>query len=760
MEPHTWWDYFKRKIKGKLIEIGIKTKREENNQLEDLQNRLKQKENDNTTEMRDILKIKQDIKKIQTDKLNGYLLRAKIDQQKYMDKPSKYFYALEKARNKSKNIIELINNKGEVVNSKPKILDTIENFYQDLYGMGKTDEHEKQNIYNALECLKLKENATTLGDLVDEPELRNALNQMSNNKSPGSDGLTKEFYTVFWEDLKEELIETINNIYLRGEMTDSQKMAIVKLIYKKGNPKELKNWRPISLLNIDYKLLSKIMANRLKKVMSKITGKDQYCGIPKKSIHTANSILTNIWDIENTYSRSKLMFLLIDQKKAFDRVDHQYLFGTLKALNLPENFIHWVQCMYKNVYSQIEINGTLTKKINIKRSVRQGCPLSMLLFVLSAEGLAEMIRQNQSIKGYKITPSSEKKIVAYADDTTLLLTDKVSIQQSLETIERYCNASGAMINKEKTEVLITGPWKIRDIREVLAWAKDEATILGITYSKNNMGQKIFSNIIKEIKGKMEIWGKRAHNIVGRSHLLNIYALPKILYRLRHIDMPNDLHKTLNREIFNFVWNQPIQPIQQSKIAKPRHLGGTGLIDLHTRQKAMWQQEAYEMVEFPNLEENLLRRARLGPIPNLSKTWREKNQAIKHVNMTEIKSARTKYLRLFLKDHIPSKQKLKDIYNNIMEETQPISEETRTQFRLLNRIEDPKQWQYGYHTLHEGHITRYWLYSRGFSSKDIMKSKGQCTNCQKGHPRTLLRGMQTHKTTKRQTKTRTQHRHLL
>ena len=551
---------------------------------------------------------------------------------------------------------------------------------------------------------------------------------MSNKKSPGSDGLTKEFYLTFWEDLKEDLCEMMNNTYLKEELCESQKEAIVKLIYKKGCPRELKNWRPISLLNIDYKILSKILANRLKTLMPQLVGKDQYCGVPNRSISTANSILTNIWDIECKYRRSKLMYLLIDQKKAFDRVNHEYLFGTLKALNLPENFITWVKLMYRDVYSYIEINGKLTKKIHIKRSVRQGCPLSMLLFVITAEGLAQMIKTNNNIKGYKITPNQEKKLVAYADDTTLILTEPNSLQEAFKQITNYCSTSGAELNQEKTEIIIMGPWKIRDLREVLSLVKDEVTILGIKYCAENMGKLNYTPIVTEIRGKMEIWGKRAHNMMGRSHLLNIYAFPKLLYRMRHIEIPKEIKKQLTVEMFKFIWQQDIQTIGQQKIARPRNLGGTGLFDLDTRQQALWLQETNEIVVEPNAEVNLLRRAILGPIPNLSKYFRENKIQIKHVNMTEISSNKTKYIRKNLGNKIPMENKVRIIYENMHEERAPIGFNELEQFSHLNQIKHAKLWQYGYLTAHRGHKTRHWLYSKNFSIKDVQKSKGQCTKC--------------------------------
>ena len=428
--------------------------------------------------MQEIIELKGKIHDIHKEHLEASRIRARIEKLKYMDKPSKYFYDLEKMRGKSKNIEELSNENGNTINTKEDILAEIEHFYTKLYSQEPTNKTEQEKIYKLLEKKQIDPSEMeTLGDFITTKEIKTALNQMQSNKSPDSDGIPNEFYKTFWPELKEELCEMLNNIYIKQSLSQTQKQAIIKLLYKKGDPRELKNWRPISLLNTDYKILSKIMANRLKPKMEILIGKDQYCGVPNRSINTANSILTNIWNMEKKYIKNKLIYLMIDQQKAFDRVDHQYLLRTLKALNLPDNFIDWVKIMYTDIYSNIEINGTTTQDIKISRSVRQGCPLSMLLFILTAEGLAEKIRANPEIKGYNITPNIEKKIAAYTDDTTLILTTKKSIDESLKMIEEYCNASGALTNIEKTEAIILGPWKLKDLREILSWIKDRVKIL-------------------------------------------------------------------------------------------------------------------------------------------------------------------------------------------------------------------------------------------------------------------------------------------
>ena len=164
--------------------------------------------------------------------------------------------------------------------------------------------------------------------------------------------------------------------------------------------------------------------------MPNLIGRDQYCGIPNRSIHNAHDILHNIWEIELKRRQNKLMYLLIDQQKVFDRLDHSYLFKILRANNLPAKFINWVELMYKDVKSKVEVNGAYTNTINIERSVRQGCPLSMLLFIIAAEGLLDKLRTNKNTKGYPITRRQYKnfKVVAYADDITLIITEENDIQ--------------------------------------------------------------------------------------------------------------------------------------------------------------------------------------------------------------------------------------------------------------------------------------------------------------------------------------------
>ena len=192
--------------------------------------------------MNKILELKNTINEIHKDKLDAYQIRARLDRLQYMDKPSKYFYDLEKIRGKSKNIDELKSKEGTILTRKEDILNEIENFYTKLYDREPTDKHQDK-IYQLIKEKKIPQ-TETIGNLITPKEVKTALNQMQNNKSPGADGLPKEFYITFWSELKEDICEMLNNIFLKKSLSNSQKQAIIKLLYKKGDPKELEAREP------------------------------------------------------------------------------------------------------------------------------------------------------------------------------------------------------------------------------------------------------------------------------------------------------------------------------------------------------------------------------------------------------------------------------------------------------------------------------------------------------------------------------------
>ena len=261
----------------------------------------------------DVLNKRKNIEKTREE---GARVRARFTEINKFNRPTKEFYKYEKQIQAKGSINALIDKTGKEIYTKEEIMGEIQEYYQTLYKKETSSNVEIQKNCDILKNKAIeKEEAEKLGSLITEKEIKTALKQMKNEKSPGSDGLTKEFYIIFWNDLKDILEEMLNNIYLANSLSESQKEGVIKLLYKKGNTKELKNWRPISLLNIDYKILTKILANRVKEVLPKIIDQDQACGIKGRSIHDHLEILTSLTEITNdkTVPRPGIAFLAVNQ---------------------------------------------------------------------------------------------------------------------------------------------------------------------------------------------------------------------------------------------------------------------------------------------------------------------------------------------------------------------------------------------------------------------------------------------------------------
>ena len=182
-----------------------------------------------------------------------------------------------------------------------------------------------------------------------------------------------------------------NSSFAEQSLPESLQTSVTRLIFKKrGDVKDLKNWRPISLLNTDYKILSKAITLRLSRVLGSLVDPDQTCSVPGRSITSNVTLLRDVLDYIERTNEPRILVSL-DQEKAFDRVNHSFLFRLLEQLGFGPSFIQWVHTLYTGANMRIILNGYLSSRIDLKRGVRQGDPLSPLLYVLCVGVLASQI---------------------------------------------------------------------------------------------------------------------------------------------------------------------------------------------------------------------------------------------------------------------------------------------------------------------------------------------------------------------------------
>ena len=188
-----------------------------------------------------------------------------------------------------------------------------------------------ETYLNTISFPKLaKEKSKTLGGGITENELLIALQSMENNKSPGNDGLTKEFYITFWNEVKVPLLLAIEKAYLAKQLSASQKQAVIKLIEKKGRDKGyIQNWRPIFLLNVDVKLISKALTERLKNVLPEIISPNQNAYVKNRCISEGGRLISDLLEMSEVLNKEGFL-VTIDIEKAFDSVNHHFLIAFLR----------------------------------------------------------------------------------------------------------------------------------------------------------------------------------------------------------------------------------------------------------------------------------------------------------------------------------------------------------------------------------------------------------------------------------------------
>ena len=215
-------------------------------------------------------------------------------------------------------------------------------------------------------------------------ECTKALSMMQNNKSPGSDGLTTEFYRAFWDIISTYVVNSFNYAFNTGNLSISQRQGIISLIPKKKKDTQyLKNWRPVTLLNVDYKIATKTIAVRIKKVLPHLINPTQ---TGKTVEYTKHKDIPGV-------------AVFLDFEKAFDSVEWNYIQKCLEATNFGPHLRQWVYVFYHDISSCVLNNGHASEPFLLEGGVRQGCPLSGMLFVTAIEVLAQKIRRSKMIKG-------------------------------------------------------------------------------------------------------------------------------------------------------------------------------------------------------------------------------------------------------------------------------------------------------------------------------------------------------------------------
>ena len=587
-----WWDLGKRHIKSYTQQFSKDLSFQNKSKLIEIEEKINElKQSDASYE-----NLQKEYEDLFSIKSKGAKVRSRAQWWEEGEQSSKYFFGLEKRNAKEKSWDQIMDKKGNLISGTQNIQSRQVEFYEDLYksqNLPDRESYKKFFLENRFPAKKLSEESKqNLERDIEKKEVAAAVKMTKNNKSPGPDGISFEFYKLYWDLIGDDLVQVLKCGIESEELSHSQYLATIILLYKKGFRPDIRNWRPISLLNTDYKILSKVFAERIKAILVEIIHSDQKGCVPGRYIgHNIRLIDDILYEIENQSPESVL--LQMDQEKAFDRVEWAWLFDTLSHFNFGDRFIGYLKTLYKNAKSCVITNGYQSEYFNITRGIRQGDSLSALLYIIQFEPFLNYIRNDPNISGVSLKLKNcnneiiKTKGCQYVDDNNIILDSLTSFSapKFFSVVKKYENVSGSKVNIDKT-VCLTVKEKIENPFETLKVSRGPEKVLGISLGgadRNN--NEFWVNLAKKLKAKLDMWRMRSLSFEGKALIIRSLAISKINSALEMTTVDAAIIKQINDYIFDFLWSGKNIKINKEICYLPRHMAGLNIVNINALVKA-------------------------------------------------------------------------------------------------------------------------------------------------------------------------------
>ena len=445
-------------------------------------------------------------------------------------------------------------------------------------------------------------------------ELTTALKQTNRNKSPGPDGLSADFYMMFWTKLGEIIHRAFLDSFKKGNLYVTVRRGAITLIPKNRNPLLVQNWRPIVLLNADFKILSKALATRLKMVLHTIISEDQTGFIPGRNIsHNIRKAidLIQITEIQNLDA----LIISVDFLKAFDRVSYEAMWKILRYFNIGETYISWMKVLFSNFALFTTNAGFQSEEFFPSRGLFQGNPIASFLYVTIVEILAINLRANPNIKPIEIR-NIQYLLSQFADDLDLFMRcDQKSLDAALATLMEFETISGMKINFEKTTIYRIGSLRYSNAKLYtkvpIRWSQSSINLLGVnlTHELEKLLDLNYNSIFKQAEIIFKNWRVRGLSLLDKIQVINSLVYSLFTYRMAVLPLSSaDIVKRYNELIKDFIWNRKKAKIPSETLTKNKWQGGLGLADFKTRDqtaKIKWVFEIQKSKKLQHLAYQLL-----------------------------------------------------------------------------------------------------------------------------------------------------------
>ena len=507
------------------------------------------------------------------------------------ERPSRYFYRSLKHRQGRQRMARIIDSDGMEHNGPDEVIAAAHTYYSNVFDSQLVDSSVAQRLFANVHTRVKPEKLGTMNSMPTREEVESLIKEVPVSKAAGIDGITGEFYRTFGEMLLPILYDVFVEIVETKQIPESFRQSLIVLLHKKGSRESMANWRPISLDNVDAKLFSSFLLRRVLPSVSDLIHEDQVGFIPGRliynHIHTLHMILEEAANVNESESESTRKMrgaaLLLDQEKAYDRLEWQFMIEALKNYGITGKWLELVTDYYSSSASGwLLINGFQSQRLNINRGLRQGNPLSPILYNLAFEPLLATIRAR--INGV-ICKGINFKVQAFADDTLPFLANPEDHATLEATLDEYKQASGSNVNDNKC-ILIpfvgddqTWPDRFPRLEEgQTTW------YLGARYGRKGLAHEQQESTLKTaLTRRLEAWKDRKLSVIGRVRALNTMLLSMVWFASYFTAFSTEFQEWIKKSVSDFIWKYRKQPrVNREDMCLPRQSGGLALMSFRAQ----------------------------------------------------------------------------------------------------------------------------------------------------------------------------------